>query len=1028
MSGASVGLTTILAGLSHALDLTEGHPRGHAERACRIAQALARVIGLDDQARTDLVHATLLKDAGCSSNALRVYELFGGPEHGVKRAVWERDWRKFGEQLRYALQWTERGGSPVRRFRKLASLATAGPHGARELFQIRCARGAEIARRIGCAQHIAQAIHDMDEHWDGGGHPRGLRGEEIPLLARIMGLAQVMEIFWGLGGPAAAIGVAQTRANTWFAPDLVRAAESLATDSSLWEDLFAPDLSRRILAQMPDGLSVPIDDDRLDQVAAAFALIIDGKSPYTFDHSTRVADYAVSIGRQLALDDEQLRRLRRAGLVHDLGKLTVPNSILEHPGKLDEAQWAVVRQHPSFTFDVLARVPVLEELALDAASHHERMDGRGYHRGLPGTQLSITARILGVADVMDALAADRPYRGGMSPDKVLGILTADVGDAFLSELRRRLLHRPHRHRLRCGVELRSCARPPGIRSPRPAWSRPCRPPSRRRRRRPRTTARATPRSMTSRAATSRALEPAWTFHSGDFSGGQGPTPKGAVPGVQTRPVVSRGSLYVTTPSSIVIAIDGETGKEQWRHDPQARATKRCYDAHRGASIWPALDHDRATTRTIFSGTCDGRLIALDAATGLPRRAFGTNGAIDLRPGVDARDGEAYSVTSPPAVFGDLVITGAMVPEGVPRGPAGDVRAFDVRTGKEVWRFHTVPRPGEYGHETWPRDGWQRRTGANVWSSMTVDHERGLVFLPIGSASYDFYGGDRKGRNLFANSLVALDAATGTRRWHQQLVHHDVWDYDPPSQPILADIPRNGHTVPVVIQLTKMGLVFVFERTTGLPIFGIDERTVPVTDVPGEETSPTQPFPTLPAPLGAHPAGDPRSADPRDAPLARRVRGAVRARHERRSLHAAGPDADAAVPRHHGWRDVVGRRRRSGLVDAGRQHQRGRRDRPDGACAGGRVRCRTCAVERWAPTAGSGTASSCRVRRRRGASSMRSISAPARSRGRCRSATSRRSRRRASPAPARRTSVARSSPRAGWSSSAARSTAGCVRSI
>jgi glucose dehydrogenase len=344
------------------------------------------------------------------------------------------------------------------------------------------------------------------------------------------------------------------------------------------------------------------------------------------------------------------------------------------------------------------------------------------------------------------------------------------------------------------------------------------------------------------------LTPAWTFHTRDFSGGQGPTPTGAVPGVQTRPVVSRGSLYLTTPSSLVIAIDGDTGKEQWRYDPQPRVAKRCYDAHRGASIWPAVGHDVATTRTIFSGTCDGRLIALDAATGRPRRGFGVNGAIDLRPGVDARTGEAYSVTSAPAVYGDLVITGAMVPEGVPRGPAGDVRAFDVRTGKEVWRFHTVPRPGEQGHETWPADGWQRRTGANVWSSMTVDHERGLVFLPIGSASYDFYGGDRKGRNLFANALVALDAATGVRRWHQQLVHHDIWDYDPPSQPILTDIPRNGRTVPVVIQLTKMGLVFVFERETGLPIFGIEERAMPASEVPGEEASATQPFPIAPAPL------------------------------------------------------------------------------------------------------------------------------------------------------------------------------------
>ena len=426
----SSSLTAILAGMSHALDLTEGHPRGHAERACRLALSLATAVGLSETDRRHLVHATLLKDAGCSSNALRVYQTFGGPEHGVKRAVWERDWRKFGERLRYALSWTERGGSPVERFRKLARIAAAGQSDAREIFQIRCARGAEIARRVGFDAVIADAIHDMDEHWDGGGHPRGLAGEEIPVLARVMGLAQVMEIFWGMGGPLAAIDVARDRKGTWFWPELVKAAETLHTDTALWEDLFAPDLASRILRQMPDTTDVAYDGARLEQVAQAFAVIIDGKSPYTFDHSRRVAGYAVSIGRRLGMEDDALRRLRHAGLVHDLGKLTVPNSILEHPGKLDDDQWKVVRQHPSYTFDVLARVPILEELALDAASHHERVDGRGYHRGLTGDQMSLTSRILAVADVMDALAADRPYRAGMAPEKVLGILTADAGTHF----------------------------------------------------------------------------------------------------------------------------------------------------------------------------------------------------------------------------------------------------------------------------------------------------------------------------------------------------------------------------------------------------------------------------------------------------------------------------------------------------------------------------------------------------------------------------------------------------------------------
>jgi len=340
------------------------------------------------------------------------------------------------------------------------------------------------------------------------------------------------------------------------------------------------------------------------------------------------------------------------------------------------------------------------------------------------------------------------------------------------------------------------------------------------------------------------LAVAWTAHTGEFAGGEGPTPSRPVEGFQSRPVLAGGLLVITTTTSKVIALDPETGAERWRYDPFAGRKRTCDWPHRGVSLWG----EKPAERTLFSGTCDGRLVALDPMTGRLRTGFAAGGILDLRPGADAREGEAYGVTSPPALYRDLVIVGARAPEATPRGPKGDVRAFDARTGRLIWTFHTVPGANEIGHDTWPADGRERRTGVNVWSQMSVDVARGLVFLPIGSASYDFYGGDRAGANLFSSSLVALNAQTGERRWHFQLVHHDLWDYDPPAQPILVEIARGGRTIPAVVQLTKMGLVFVFDRRTGEPVFGIEEREVPRSTIPGEASSPTQPFPRKPAAL------------------------------------------------------------------------------------------------------------------------------------------------------------------------------------
>ena len=283
------------------------------------------------------------------------------------------------------------------------------------------------------------------------------------------------------------------------------------------------------------------------------------------------------------------------------------------------------------------------------------------------------------------------------------------------------------------------------------------------------------------------LKQAWIAHTGEYAGGMGPNPPQSVEGFQTRPALVGGLLVVTTTTSKVIALDAETGTEAWRFDPFAGKGHVCDFPHRGVAVWSASTSEA----TVFSGTCDGHLLALDAKTGQPRAAFGSGGSVDLRSGLGVAAGQEYGVTSAPAIFRDLVIIGSRVPEGESRGPSGDVRAFDVHTGQERWRFHTVAQPGEPGHDTWAADAWQRRTGVNVWSTMAVDDERGLLFMPIGSASYDFYGADRPGPSLYANCLVALDAATGQLKWHFQLVHHDLWDYDPPAQPILADITSNG---------------------------------------------------------------------------------------------------------------------------------------------------------------------------------------------------------------------------------------------
>jgi glucose dehydrogenase len=338
------------------------------------------------------------------------------------------------------------------------------------------------------------------------------------------------------------------------------------------------------------------------------------------------------------------------------------------------------------------------------------------------------------------------------------------------------------------------------------------------------------------------LKVAWTYHTGDVSDGSVNPVRSSF---ECTPLAVDGVMYLTTPFSRVIALEAETGKLLWSFDPKLDKD-RPYNlfVNRGVAFWR-----RGKEKRIFFGTLDGRLFALSASDGKPVKGFGEGGFIDLRSGVaENYPDRLYGMTSPPLVYLDLVVTGAMVSDGEPQGPSGDVRAFDVRTGQLVWRFHTVPRLGEFGHETWQKDSWKDRGGTNVWSMMSCDEERGILFLPLTSPSPDRYGGERKGQNLFGDSLVALDARTGQRLWHYQIIHHDLWDWDLPAQPNLVTLHREGGSIPAVAQITKMGFVFVFDRLTGKPLFEIEERQVPRSDVPGEEAWPTQPFPVRPPPV------------------------------------------------------------------------------------------------------------------------------------------------------------------------------------
>jgi putative nucleotidyltransferase with HDIG domain len=435
MPGAApvrVGLSEVLSALSHALDLTEGQPSGHTLRSCAIGMRLAADLGLGAADRSALYYALLLKDAGCSSNAARMATLFAADDRIVKPGMKAVDWQR---RVRLALATARHVGAglPIRaRIRQFLTIARETDM-TRDLIRTRCDRGAAIARRIGFPAATAEAIHGLDEHWNGGGYPDGSRGDEIPLLARIVALAQAVEVFHAAGGPAAAVDVVIERRGTWFDPRLADLVAGWRNDRQWWGTLHARELTERVVALEPADQVRMLDADGLDGVALAFAGIIDAKAPYTYVHSTRVAAFARRIAAGLGLDPADDRRLSRAALLHDIGKLGISSRILDKPGALTPTERAAMERHPVHTVEILLRVDAFDDFAWTAALHHEKLDGSGYPWRLQGSHIDLPSRILAVADVYEALTAERPYRAAMTPAAALAVLRRDAGTRLSAE-------------------------------------------------------------------------------------------------------------------------------------------------------------------------------------------------------------------------------------------------------------------------------------------------------------------------------------------------------------------------------------------------------------------------------------------------------------------------------------------------------------------------------------------------------------------------------------------------------------------
>jgi HD-GYP domain-containing protein (c-di-GMP phosphodiesterase class II) len=427
--GVSRQLGDLIGAFSYALDLTDGQPLGHCVRCAWIGMHVGHQLGLDPQALWALYYTLLLKDLGCSSNAARICQLYLADDRDFKG-----DFKRVGADAQSLMRFVVSHTGPDARWHKrlaaLVNIARNGSEISRELIQTRCTRGADIARQLGFPETVAAAIHGLDEHYDGTGQPDGRRGDDIPLGSRIALLAQVVDVFHFSSGRDAAMAEARSRKGSWFDPTVVDAFEAVAADVSFWQTLADKDVDTAVRALEPPGAAFAVDEDYLDAIALAFGSVVDAKSPFTAGHSERVAQIADQVAQRLGLAAPRRRWLRRGALLHDVGKLGVSNMILDKPGRLDEQEWAVIRQHSLNSEQILARVPQFADLARIAGAHHERLDGRGYPHGLSGSQIALETRIITVADIFDAITAERPYHLPTSVEKTLDIMSQMVGSAI----------------------------------------------------------------------------------------------------------------------------------------------------------------------------------------------------------------------------------------------------------------------------------------------------------------------------------------------------------------------------------------------------------------------------------------------------------------------------------------------------------------------------------------------------------------------------------------------------------------------